>query len=102
MIRAKRSDEFEASICNCNNLQLRQATNTAKEEVSATLKPARDLLHEIIKCLELKGCAFDIYKAATEEDMDEFWSVLLQVDATLPENNLTKKLYKPKQICVPS
>ena len=97
LMRAKRSDEFEAAICNCNNLQqLRQATNTAKEEVSATLKPARDLLHEIMKRLELKGRAFDIYEAATEDDMDEFWSVLLQIDATLTENNLTKKILQTK------
>ncbi len=48
LMRAKGSDNFEASISNCNNLQqLRQATRTGEEEVSKSLKPAVDLLHSI-------------------------------------------------------
>lgn len=69
---------------NCNNLEhIRKATNTQKEQVVSTLKPAIHLLHGVVKRLELKGRAFELYDAATEEEIEEFWAVLLQIDDTL-------------------
>ena len=97
LMREKQSEEFESSIVNCNNLQqLRQATSTKKEEVLTSLRPPINLLHSIFKRLEVKGRPFDIFEAASAEEMEEFWSVLLLIDSTLTENNPTKKVLKEK------
>ena len=72
------------AIQNCNNLQqLRQATESRKKDVAATLKPAIDLLNSVLKRLELKGVLFDLFSAASVEEIDAFWEVLLLIDATL-------------------
>ena len=95
LMRAKMSDDFESAIANANNLkQLRQAGNP--EDVPVSLKPAIDLLHGVLKRLQLKGKAFEIYDAATEEEIEEFWSVLLLIDSTLTRDNLTKKNLQAK------
>ena len=97
LMRAKMGEDFEWAISNCNNLeQIRKATATQKEQVASTLKPAVNLLHDIIKRLELKGRVFELYDAATEEEIDEFWAVLLQIDKTLTRENLTKKNVQAK------
>ena len=97
LMRTKQSEDFESAISNCNNLQqLRQATLSSKEAVSSSLKPAIDLLHSIFKYLELKGQKFKLYDAATEEEMEEFWSVPLLIDASLTESNPTKKVLQTK------
>ena len=99
LMRAKVSDGFESAIQNCNNLQqLRQAANLKKEEISSSLKPAVDLLHDLFKHLELKGQPFETYKAADEDDIKEFWEVLLLIDATLTMEDTTKKLIKKIQV----
>ena len=50
------SVEFESVIQNCNNLQqLRMAPENKKEELSSSLKPTIDLLHDVFTQLELKG-----------------------------------------------
>ena len=97
LMRAKQSDDFESAILNCNNLQqLRQATISCKESVSSSLKSPIDLLHSVFKRLELKGKSFELYDAATKEEMEEFWSVLLLIDDSLTESNPTKKTLQTK------
>jgi hypothetical protein len=54
------------------------------------LKPAIDLLGEIFQRLQLKGKAFEVYEAATKEEIEEFWSVLLLIDSTLTIDDTTK------------
>ena len=61
LMRDKMSDDFEWAVSNCNNLDhLRRATDKRKPEVAASVKPAVDLLHSVIKRLELKGRAFEV------------------------------------------
>ena len=100
LMRAKMSEEFESAIQNCNNLQqLRKAAENRKEELSSSLKPTTDLLHDVFTRLELKGEPFEPYEAATMEEIEEFWSVLLLLNATLTMNDTTKKLVS-KNCCV--
>ena len=97
LMRVKMSDEFESAVYNANNLhQLREAVSSRKEEVVSSLKPPTDLLKSIFTHLELKGQAFDLYEAATEDEIHEFWSVLLLIDSTLTTCTTTKKLLKTK------
>ena len=96
LMRAKMSDKFESAIYNANNLhQVREAISSRKEVVSS-LKPPIDLLKSIFTRLELKGQPFDMYEAATEDEIHEFWSVLLLIDSTLTTCTTTKKLLKTK------
>ena len=91
------SDEFESSIKNCNNLQqLCEKCGSKRDEASSSLKPAVDLLHDVFKRLELKGKSFEVYKAAAEDEIQEFREVLLLVDATLKTEDTTKKSIKQK------
>ena len=54
---------------NSNNLDhLRRATDKRKPEVATLVKPAVDLLHSVIKRLELKGRAFEVFDAALSRD----------------------------------
>ena len=97
LMRAQMSVEFESVVQNCNNLQqLRKAAENRKEELSSSLKPTIDLLHDVFTRLELKGEPFEAYEAATMEEIEEFWSVLLLIDTTLTMNDTTKKLVSKK------
>ena len=79
LMGANASDDFESAVQSCNNLQrLRRAAGNKSDELTSSLKPAIDSLHEVITRIELKGEAFEVYKAATKEEINEFWSVLLR------------------------
>ena len=58
------------------------------------------MLNEIFQQLELKGKAFEVYKAAAKEEIEEFWSVLLLIDSTLTIDDTTKNQIKKKLIYV--
>ena len=101
LMRVKMSDDFELVVQNCNNLQqLRKAAENKTDELASSLKPTIDLLHEVITRLELKGEPFEVYKAATKEEIEEFWSVLLLVDTTLTKVDTTKQqIAKKPDLC---
>ena len=67
-----------------------------RNKLTSSLKPTIDLLHEVITRLELKGEPFEVYKAANIEEIEEFWSVLLLIDATLSIDDTTKQLVAKK------
>lgn len=97
LMREKMSDEFESSIINCNNMQqLRQACSLTKDVVKSSLKPPIALLKELMQRLELKGDVFEMYNAATEEEITEFWSTLLLIERTLTMQDTTKKRLKDR------
>lgn len=75
---------------------MREKCGSKRDEASGSLKPAVDNLHDVFKRLELKGKSFEIYKAAAEDEIQEFWEVLLLVDATLKTEDTTKKSIKQK------
>lgn len=45
---------------------------------------------------KLKGEAFEAYEAATMEEIDEFWSVLLLIDSTLAMDDTTINVVSKK------
>ena len=74
LMRVKMSDEFESAVQNCNNLQqLRKAADVRRDELSSSLKPTVDLLHDVFTRLELKGEPFEMYEAASDDEIEEFW-----------------------------
>ena len=74
--------------------QLRQACGDSKKQydVSLSLKPAVDLLHEMFQRLELKGKAFEVYDAASMKNS----GLLLLIDSTLTTDDTTKEQIKKK------
>ena len=102
LMRVKMSDEFESAVQNCNNLQqLRKAADVRRDELSSSLKPTVDLLHDVFTRLELKGEPFEMYEAASDDEIEEFWSVLLLIDASLTREDATRKhISKKSDICV--
>jgi hypothetical protein len=61
------------------------------------LASAIGLLDDIMHCLELKGEAFEVYNAATEDEITEFWSILLLIDESLTIQDTTKKHMKGRK-----
>ena len=96
LMREKLPDAFESAISNANTLQQLRDSGISGNDTLLTLKPVIELLHGIFRRLELKGCPFDVYEAATEEQIEEFWSVLLLIDSTLSRDDSTKKTIKAK------
>lgn len=95
MMRQKMSEEFESSIINCNNIQqLRQACVSNEDIFQSSLAAPIGLLHEIMQRLELKGEVFEIYHAATEDEITEFWSTLLLIESKLTRQFTTAKHLK--------
>ena len=96
VMRSKGSDDFEASIHNCNSLKELRTACTSPRDLSQCLHPATDLLNSILHQLELEGKAFDTYDAADDNEIEAFWEVLQQVDETLTSSDTTKKAIKDK------
>jgi hypothetical protein len=91
VMRAKMSDEFEKVISGCNNLKdLRAGCKGYEDGVRGALAPAKELLSNIFKRLELKGKSFEIFESATSQEIEEFWNILLSVDASINSTNVTK------------
>ena len=77
IMRSKISDEFEDTVKNCNSLKAcRAALSSMPEKMDETLAPTIALLHEMMKRLELKGQPFQVYDAATEDEIESFWEIL--------------------------
>ena len=86
------------SVKNCNNLrQLRVALASMPLKIDETLTPQIELLHNIIKRLQLKGQPFKVYDAATSDEIEAFWEILLSIDASLNKGDTTKSAIKHKE-----
>ena len=76
-----------------------KAAGNKADELALSLKPIH-LLYEIITPLELKGEPFEVYRAATKGEIEEFWSVLLLIDATLTRADTKKQqVAKKHDLC---
>ena len=85
LARQKMPDEMETEAARCNSLKtLRKVAERRPEFRSACLDsvaPAKVLLTDIVRRLELKEKKFEVFTAATQEELDTFWTSLLAVDA---------------------
>ncbi len=91
VMRSAHSEEFEASIQNCNSLkELRKACSSSQSDVSQSLQPAIDLLNSILHRLYLKGEALETFDAADDDEIEAFW------EKTLTPSDTTKKAIKDK------
>ena len=97
IMRSKLSDDFEDSIKNCNNLkECRASLSLMPSRMDETLAPTIALLHDLMKRLELEGQYFEVFDAATADEIECFWEVLLLVDSLLRVEDTTQKAIKSK------
>ena len=88
--RSKMPDEYEKEAAKCNNLsQLRKIAEKEPGFVQAvgdSISPVKCLLSSVFTRLYLKEKQIQCYAAAKPDEISDFWSVIIALDATLDEN----------------
>lgn len=84
LARRQLSDELEKSVENCNNLgqlrELAQKNPAVKEAVLDAISPAKITLTSISQRLELKSRKFVVDVAASDQEIDNLWSQLKEIN----------------------
>ena len=100
LMRSEMSEELEQDMKKCNSMDdiRKQSKNNPhlKEELINSLQPTIDLMEGIFERLSLKEESFKTFKAASDEDINELWKLLLEIDNTLDLEDRTKKSIKDK------
>ena len=90
MCRSKMSDEYESEVAKCNNLsQLRKIAEKKPDFIQAVSDSnslVKCLLSSIFMRLYLKEKQVRCVAAATPEELNDFWSLLIALDTRLEEN----------------
>lgn len=69
-MREKREECFEKAVEKCNSLKdLRQQCFQHKLDVAASIKPAKDLIANVMERLELKGKKFKVFESASDSEI---------------------------------
>lgn len=90
-MRKEGSSNFERSVKNAHNLeQVRKATSEYKEEATESLKPPLQHLRDITSRLNLKGENFIPVESADDEEIEDFWEMLLLIDDSLQKSDSAK------------
>jgi hypothetical protein len=87
--------EFENEVAKCSNLsELRKIASSLsgiKQAVRGSLSPVKTLLCNIFSRLKLHDNYFRTYESATEDELSNFWTALIALDATLQEGGHYRK-----------
>lgn len=90
IMRQKGSEDFEKAIASCNNLKKIRESGVSAAAVASTLASPIELLHDLFKRLQLKDKAFKLYDAASDDEIQSFWEILLQIESNLQLTDTTK------------
>ena len=95
LARDRMSDEFEKEVNKCNNLsELRNIASRKSDIVPAiqdSLSPVKILLTTVFSHLKLHDNYIKSYASASSAELDEFWSAVISIDATLREKEKYRK-----------
>lgn len=95
LAREQMPEDFEKEVEKCNNLtELRNIASRKSGIVSAvqdSLSPVKSLLTTIFSRLKLHENYIKSYDSASTTDLDEFWSAVISIDATLRERGNYRK-----------
>ena len=92
VMRSEGSADFEKMVKSCKNMKdIRNKCSTLKEDVADSLKQPIDLLESILIRLELKEKTFQIFEKASQKEIEDFWDILLKIDASLTCEHSTQK-----------
>ena len=87
LMRKEAEEGLESIISKCNNMkQMRAAAEkepTLVDAVRDSVEPVKILISDIIRRLQLKGRSFEVFSAASEQEIEEVWNSLHAIDSTL-------------------
>ena len=101
LMRKEMEPKYEDEAVKCNSLATLRNTAERVEgfdtAILDSISPVKCLLVKLLERLELKGKKFLSYTAASDAEIGELWSKVLEVDSTLErEVSVTKKLLPTK------
>lgn len=90
--------EAEKALKNCNSLkQIRSAGDSFRTElVAESMKAPVDLLSDIMRRLELNGKKFEVETACSDDELEFFWEILLQIESSLSPDDITQDMVRDK------
>ena len=98
LMRKEMSSDAEKALKNCNSLkQIRSAGAEYKNEVAESIKQPIDLVSDIMRRLELKGKHFENESACSDDELEAFWEVLLQIEPFLSQDDTSRDKTKDKE-----
>jgi len=87
-------EDYKKAISRCGNMgQMRSAgekVSGLQQEVGDSLSPGISLLHDLFTRAQWKGDKLDTFFAASDDEIKEFWKVMLDIDASLESCSYTK------------
>ena len=97
VMRKEMPAEAEKVLKNCNSIkQIRSAGGSVKAEIAESVKAPVDLLSDIMRRLELNGKKFEVEMACSENELELFWEILLQIESSLSPDDTTRDKVKDK------
>ena len=89
--------EAEKALKNCNSLkQIQSAGDNFRTEVAESVKVPVDLLCDIMRRLELNGKKFEVETACSDDELESFWEILLQIESLLSPDDTTRDKVRDK------
>ena len=89
--------EAEKALKNCNSLkQIQSAGDSFRTEVAKSVKAPVDLLSDIMRRLELNGKKFEVETACSDDELESFWEILLQIESSLSPDDTTRDKVRDK------
>ena len=87
LMRQQTEEEYEAIINKCNNMeQLRHAAKSkpeVKEKLLDSIEPVKIMLSDIFTQLKWNERTLEVHNSATENEIQEFWEIVKEIDSTL-------------------
>lgn len=98
LMQKEMNSDAEKALKNCNSLkQIRSAGEEYKKEVAESIKQPIDLVPDIMCRLELKGKHFEVETACSDDELEAFWEVLLQIEPSLSQDDTSRDKTKNKE-----
>ena len=95
LMRGGMSDASEKKVSNCNTMdemrKVMQENPSLKEEWEDSIEPVKMLMSSVFQRLNLKDKAFLVFPAATDHEMEAFFSCLCDIDADITRADKSKQ-----------
>ena len=92
--------DLERKLTMCSNMseirQLAEKEPSIKDGLKKSLQPVKDLIEDVFSRLSLKDEPFQIFQAASDEEIDSIWEELRVIDATVTRDDTTQVKLKNK------
>ena len=76
--------------------QIRSAGGSVRAKVAESIKAPVDLLSDIMRRLELNGKKFEVETACSDDELESFWEILLQIESSLSSYDTTQDKVRDK------